>query len=87
SDAVKLSIKRLLIDVSGLTEYDAFIVEGIFQLRDVLKLIGTELIVCGMSPDLAMQSVTTEGNKLDSIRTSRSVQQILTEAFDVSVKK
>ncbi|WP_078391000.1 PAS domain-containing protein [Shouchella patagoniensis] len=87
SNAVKLSIKQLLIDVSGLTEYDAFIVEGIYQLRDVLRLIGTELIVCGMSSELAMQAVTIDGNKLDSIRTSRSVQQILTEAFEVSAKK
>ncbi|MFB4211698.1 PAS domain-containing protein [Shouchella sp. JSM 1781072] len=81
-ETVQLGIEKLVIDLSGLTDYDAFVVSGIFQLRDVLKLIGTELVVCGMAPDLAIQSVLAGGNGMDSIQTASSVKQILKETFE-----
>ncbi|RQW20137.1 PAS domain-containing protein [Bacillus sp. C1-1] len=81
-ETVRLGIKKLVIDLSGLTHYDAFVVEGIFQLRDVLKLIGAELVLCGMAPGLAIQSVLKGGNQLETIQTASSVKQILKEAFE-----
>lgn len=83
----KTGIKKLVVDVSGITKYDSFVVAGIFQLRDVLKLIGTELVITGMAPDLAIKSVMMEADQLDSISTARSVKSILQEAYEIRAKK
>lgn len=86
-EVVRTGIKKLVVDVSGITIYDSFVVAGIFKLRDVLKLIGTELVVSGMAPDMAVKSVMIEGNQLDSITSTRSVKSILQEAFEIREEK
>lgn len=81
SEAVENQIDMLVLDLSGLQTFDDQVVDGIYQLRDVLALIGTELLVCGMRPDLAMKSIAMVRSSLGTIKTASSVKQILSELY------
>ena len=81
SEVVEKQIDTLLLDLSGLKTFDDQVVNGMYQLRDVLALIGTDLLVCGMRPDLAMKSIKMTQSGLGTIRTASSVKQILTERY------
>ncbi|MGG3571768.1 PAS domain-containing protein [Bacillus gobiensis] len=43
-----------IIDLSGLVEVDSFVADAIFKLNNLINLTGTELIVTGIKPNLAM---------------------------------
>lgn len=77
TETVKEKIDTLVLDVSGLQTFDDEVVDGIYSLRDVLTLIGTELIVCGMRPDLAMKSIQLDRQGLQTIKTASSVKRVL----------
>ncbi|MDQ0206158.1 YtvA family blue-light photoreceptor [Alkalicoccobacillus murimartini] len=81
SETVKLKTETLVLDLSGLETFDDEVVDGIYRLRDVLTLIGTELIVCGMRPDLAMKSIQLDREGLHAIKTASSVKKILSELY------
>lgn len=49
-------VETLIVDLSGLSTLNDDIMKGIFTLNDLLKLLGTELIVTGISPSLAVRS-------------------------------
>ncbi|KXZ23225.1 PAS domain-containing protein [Bacillus nakamurai] len=51
----------LIIDLSGLAEVNEHTADQIFKLHHLLKLIGTELIITGIKPSLAMKM-----NQLDA---------------------
>ncbi|MCM2674573.1 PAS domain-containing protein [Alkalicoccobacillus plakortidis] len=85
SETVNKKIETLVLDVSGLQTFDDEVVDGIYSLRDVLTLIGTDLIVCGMRPDLAMKSIQLDRAGLRSIKTASSVKHLLSE-LDFSTK-
>ncbi|MBM7840036.1 PAS domain S-box-containing protein [Alkalihalobacillus xiaoxiensis] len=80
-EMAQLDIVTLIVDVSGLEEFDEYVVEGIFRLRDILQLIGTETVVTGMSPTLAKQSVHLPGTSLSGIKTASSVKAFLGHYF------
>ncbi|TSB47160.1 PAS domain-containing protein [Alkalicoccobacillus porphyridii] len=81
SEVVTKQIDTLLLDLSGLQTFDDQVVDGIYQLRDVLALIGTELLVCGMRPDLAMKSIELDRSGLGTIKTASSVKKVLSELY------
>ncbi|GEK58602.1 biphenyl 2,3-dioxygenase [Marinococcus halophilus] len=57
TDAIHHSkVETLIVDLSGLSTLNDEIMKGIFTLNDLLKLLGTELIVTGVSPSLAVRS-------------------------------
>jgi rsbT co-antagonist protein RsbR len=56
------SIEYVLVDLSGLTEFENQIRYQIQMLTDSLKLIGTDCILVGISPKLAMSIVSLESN-------------------------
>ncbi|MGY5190534.1 UNVERIFIED_CONTAM: biphenyl 2,3-dioxygenase, partial [Bacillus amyloliquefaciens DSM 7 = ATCC 23350] len=39
----------------GLLEVDSFVADAIFKLNDLILMTGTELIVTGIKPNLAMK--------------------------------
>lgn len=53
-------IEHVLIDLSGITEFENQIRYQIQMLTDSLKLIGTECILVGINPKLAMSIVKLE---------------------------
>lgn len=53
-------IEYVLLDLSGITEFESQIRYQIQMMRDSLKLIGTDCILVGISPKLAMSIVSLE---------------------------
>ncbi|MGE6630307.1 PAS domain-containing protein [Bacillus sp. NPDC077027] len=44
-----------IVDLSGLLKVDSFVADAIFKLNDLILMTGTELIVTGIKPNLAMK--------------------------------
>lgn len=55
-------IEHVLVDLSGITEFEDQVHYQIQMLTDSLKLIGTDCILVGISPKLAMSIVSLESN-------------------------
>ncbi len=73
----KLDLSTLIVDVSGLEDFDEYVVEGIFRLRDILQLVGTDTVLTGISPILAKQSISLKETKLKGMKTASSVKDFL----------
>lgn len=78
----RLDLVTLIVDLSGLEEFDDYVVEGIFRLRNILQLIGTETIITGMSPVLAKESLSLSGTSLREIKSASSVKEFLRYYFN-----
>jgi len=70
------NLDYLIIDFSGVYNFDMVIVEHILKLYKVTKLLGVQSIVTGIRPDLAMMS-SQLNNELQSIRTEITVMSAL----------
>ncbi|WP_054707644.1 PAS domain-containing protein [Bacillus sp. JCM 19041] len=81
-EITRLDLATLIVDVSGLEEFNEYVVEGIFRLRDILQLIGTETIVTGMAPVLAKESLSLTGTSLKEIKSASSVKEFLRHYFN-----
>ncbi|GAA5417406.1 blue-light photoreceptor [Paraliobacillus ryukyuensis] len=67
---------HLILDLSGLYEVDTYVASSILKLYDLTALIGTQLILTGIRPELAIK--TTEiGEKLKSMKTYRTVRDAM----------
>ncbi|SFP60035.1 PAS domain-containing protein [Salibacterium halotolerans] len=61
----KVSI--LILDLSGLTSLDEETMKGLFGLYHLVRLLGSELVITGISPQLAMKSASMNA-RIGSIR-------------------
>lgn len=68
----------LIIDLSGLAEVNEQTADQIFKLHHLLKLIGTELIITGIKPSLAMRM-----NQLDASFSSLKTYLNVKDAVNV----
>ncbi|MEC0897908.1 PAS domain-containing protein [Bacillus velezensis] len=68
----------LIIDLSGLAEVNEQTADRIFKLHRLLKLIGTELIITGIKPTLAMRM-----NQLDASFSSLKTYLNVKDAVNV----
>lgn len=59
----KTEAKGLLIDITALGAVDSFLARMINQTAHMAKLLGTEVVVCGMDPDVAL-TLTEMGREL-----------------------
>ncbi|MBH0231647.1 STAS domain-containing protein [Halobacillus yeomjeoni] len=67
----------MIMDMSAIHSYNEAIHMGIYQLYQLLKLMGTQLIITGVKPSLAMQS-TPYANFSDlQLKTYTTVKQAL----------
>ncbi|PSL40866.1 PAS domain S-box-containing protein [Salsuginibacillus halophilus] len=66
----------LIVDMSGLQTIDGDIMEGIFKLHHLMQLLGTQLLVTGMSPRLAMEAQGAPKD-LSTLTTYRNVKEAL----------
>lgn len=72
----KQKIQCLIIDFSGVVTIDATIAKHIFDIHNVLRLLGVESIATGMRPELA-QAAVEGGVDFSSINTFSTVQQAI----------
>jgi rsbT co-antagonist protein RsbR len=67
-------IQFLIIDFSGIVTIDATIAKHIFDIHNVLRLLGVHSIATGMRPELA-QAAVEGGVDFSSIKTFATVKQ------------
>lgn len=67
----------LILDLSGLGMFDDHTSSLIFQLHHLIKLLGTDLVLTGISAQLAMKAGTS--HELYSLKTYLSVQEAIND--------
>ncbi|WP_409303900.1 STAS domain-containing protein [Peribacillus sp. SCS-155] len=72
----KMNIRSLIIDLSGIATIDDEVASRIFQLNDLLRLLGLSAIFSGIRPELATK-VVAHGIDFSSIETFATVQQAI----------
>jgi rsbT co-antagonist protein RsbR len=72
----KQKIQCLIIDFSGIVTIDATIAKHIFDIHNVLRLLGVDSIATGMRPELA-QAAVEGGVDFSSINTFSTVKQAI----------
>ncbi|MED1205525.1 STAS domain-containing protein [Heyndrickxia acidicola] len=72
----RLSITCLIIDFSGIVTIDTDIAGHIFNLYDVLRLLGIQVIMTGIRSELA-ERVAREGIDFSSFKTYATVMQAI----------
>ncbi|MGI2328749.1 STAS domain-containing protein [Planococcus sp. YIM B11945] len=78
----KKNIEHVLVDLGGITEFENQIRYQIQMLTDSLKLIGTDCILVGISPKLAISMVSLESN----VKTFSSAHEGLKYIIDLRTK-
>jgi len=72
----KQKIQCLIIDFSGIVTIDATIAKHVFDIHNVLRLLGVDSIATGMRPELA-QAAVEGGVDFSSIKTFSTVKQAI----------
>ncbi|WP_409305970.1 STAS domain-containing protein [Peribacillus sp. SCS-155] len=66
SQCKKLSVSKLLLDLSGVAIIDTMVAQQIFQLIEALKLIGVKTILSGLRPEM-VQTATKLGMNFNDV--------------------
>ncbi|SEO00949.1 PAS domain S-box-containing protein [Amphibacillus marinus] len=66
----------LILDLSGLYEVDTYVASSLLKLHDLTQLIGTQLILTGIRPELAIKTIEI-GNHLKHLHTYLTVQDAI----------
>ncbi|HWO98239.1 MAG TPA: STAS domain-containing protein [Bacillus sp. (in: firmicutes)] len=72
----ELQIKYLIIDFSGILTIDVEIARYLYQIENILRLLGVNTIITGLRPELA-QTIVNGGIDMSSIKTFATVKQAL----------
>lgn len=69
-------IENVLIDITGLSWEDSVPLLGFVQIRDALRIMGSELCITGISPKAALELVMQE-DRADKLTTYPTIQKAL----------
>ncbi|WP_174732251.1 PAS domain S-box protein [Mesobacillus harenae] len=72
----KLHVQHLIIDFSGVYNFDALVADYLLKMSTVMSLLGVKSILTGLRPELA-QTVTDLGVDLSSVKKMATVQQAI----------
>jgi rsbT co-antagonist protein RsbR len=72
----ELKVEHLIIDFSGIQAVDTMVVDHLFKINNVLRLLGIDSTITGIRPEIARTTVQM-GIDLSSIRTFATVRQAL----------
>ncbi|KGX90070.1 biphenyl 2,3-dioxygenase [Pontibacillus halophilus JSM 076056 = DSM 19796] len=81
SDHITEKISRnreetLIVELSGIRDFNEEVIRGIYRLHDLLNLLGTTLIISGIQPEFAAQSAKLQMD-LSTIQTYGTVKEAL----------
>lgn len=79
---LEADIIHLYIDLSGVTVIDTLVAQQIYQVIQVLELLGTEATLTGIRPEIAHAS-TELGLDFTNTQTFSSLQQAFSKEFSV----
>lgn len=77
---VQIGITSLYIDLSGVAIIDTMVANQIFQLTNILNLLGTQTTITGIRPEIAQTAVQL-GIDFSKIDTSSSLLQALKNRY------
>lgn len=77
------NLNYLIVDFSGIYNIDEVVIEFLFKINSVMKLLGISPICTGIRPEMAQKAVETHKD-LTSIVTISDVQQALTKLADLN---
>ncbi|MCJ8008666.1 STAS domain-containing protein [Lederbergia wuyishanensis] len=77
---VEKRLDYLFIDLSGVIMVDTMVAQQIFYLHEALNLIGVEITLCGIRPEIA-QTVIQLGLSFEKIPTYSSLERALKETL------
>ncbi|ABX03918.1 MAG TPA: STAS domain-containing protein [Herpetosiphon sp.] len=72
-----------IIDITGIAALDYVAANSLLQLAQSARLLGTQIILCGISPDVA-QILVSLGMNLACTRTTNDLQHALRLAFQLA---
>ncbi|WCK53175.1 STAS domain-containing protein [Aneurinibacillus sp. Ricciae_BoGa-3] len=72
----ELKVEHLIIDFSGIQAVDTMVVDHLFKINNVLRLLGIDSTITGIRPEIARTTVQM-GIDLSSIKTFATVRQAL----------
>lgn len=72
----KINAIALVIDVSGVNYVDTLVAQRMFQLTNVLVLLGIDCIISGIRPEVAQSSIKI-GFEFSQLKTFRDLKQAL----------
>jgi rsbT co-antagonist protein RsbR len=72
----KQKVSQLIIDCSGIYTIDSLVIDSLFKINNVLKLIGVQCYLTGLRPQLALEAVE-RGINLKEIITFSNVKDAL----------
>lgn len=72
----RTAARRLLLDITGVLLVDSQVAKGLFDVVQAARLLGAEVVVVGIRPEVA-QTMVGLGIQLDSIRTAADMQSAL----------
>ncbi|ANC75885.1 anti-anti-sigma factor [Fictibacillus phosphorivorans] len=72
----ELQVERLIMDFSGIIDIDTEVASHIFNVYRVLALLGINVMVTGLRPELAISAVS-EGIDFSSLKTFANVKQAI----------
>lgn len=70
---IEAKAKLVILDISGVPLFDTTTAEHILRTAGATKLLGAEMVLVGLSPEVA-QTVVALGVNLDGLTTKRSLQ-------------
>ncbi|MDV6377597.1 STAS domain-containing protein [Sporosarcina sp. GW1-11] len=79
---LEADITHLFIDLSGVSVIDTLVAQQIFQITQVLALLGTKSTITGIRPEIAHAS-TELGLDFSNIQTFSSLQQAFAKEFKI----
>lgn len=74
--ASELELSKLILDLSGVNFVDTMVANHIFQLADLLALLGVKTVITGISPAIAQTSVQLD-IRFERITICSNLQQAL----------
>ncbi|MDP4162358.1 MAG: PAS domain S-box protein [Bacillota bacterium] len=72
----KLKLETLILDFSGIYHFDSVVIDFLYKINSIMKLLGIMPICTGIRPELARSAVATCPN-INSIHSLADVQQAL----------
>ncbi|RSL31695.1 PAS domain-containing protein [Salibacterium salarium] len=68
------NVETLILDLSGLGNLNDEVIKGLFTLNSLMKILGAELIITGVSPAIAEKSQSS-GVNLNDLQTYATIKQ------------
>ena len=69
----QMQAQELLLDITGVPVVDTQVAQGLLQLVEMAKLLGTRVSIVGIRPEVA-QAIVRTGAHLTTIRTHSTLQ-------------